>query len=67
MGTLPIFLDLPEVTLAHGYLEPGMSLSEQNPLIVCGTMGGERILRNRYDHPWYELYDGEKPVIVGSL
>jgi hypothetical protein len=28
-------------------------------------MGGERILRQRYDRPWYELYDADKPVIVG--
>jgi serine/threonine protein phosphatase 1 len=65
MNSLPLFLDLPEATLVHGYLEPGLSLSEQNPLIVCGTMGGERILRNRYNSPWYELYDGDRPVVVG--
>jgi hypothetical protein len=28
-------------------------------------MGGDKILRERYDRPWYELYDGDKPVIVG--
>jgi hypothetical protein len=65
MSTLPLFLDLPEATLVHGYLEPGLPLPEQNPLIVCGTMGGERILRNHYNLPWYELYDGDRPVIVG--
>jgi len=67
MGTLPLFLDLPEAIIVHGYLEPGISLSEQNPSIVCGTMGGERILRDHYDRPWYELYDGERPVIMGHL
>ena len=67
MSTLPLFLDLPEAIIVHGYLEPGISLFEQNPSIVCGTMGGERILRDHYDRPWYELYAGNRPVIVGHL
>jgi len=65
MNALPIFLDLPEAIVVHGYLEPGIPLGEQNPSILCGTMGGERILRDHYDRPWYELYDGGRPVIVG--
>ncbi|PJH75869.1 MAG: hypothetical protein CO064_04265 [Anaerolineae bacterium CG_4_9_14_0_8_um_filter_58_9] len=65
MSTLPLYLDLPEAIIVHGYLEPGLPLSEQSPLIVCGTMGGERILRGHYELPWYELYDGDRPVIVG--
>ena len=67
MSSLPIFLDLPEAIIVHGYIEPGISLLEQNPSIVCGTMGGERILRDHYDRPWYELYDGNRPLIVGHL
>jgi len=65
MERLPLFLELPEAVLVHGYLEPGVPIEEQNPLVLCGTMGGENILRERYDRPWYELYEGEKPVIVG--
>ncbi len=67
MSALPLFLDLPEAIIVHGYLEPGIPLSEQNPSIICGTMGGEQILREHYERPWYELYAGDRPVIVGHL
>lgn len=65
MGSLPLFLELPEAVLVHGYLEPGLPLAEQNPSVVCGTMGGDKILRERYERSWYEYEHGEKPVIVG--
>ena len=65
MAELPLYIDLPEALIAHGYLEPGLLPSEQHPSVLCGTMGGDKILRERYSQPWYELYDGEKPVIVG--
>lgn len=28
-------------------------------------MGGDKHLRAAYDRPWYELYEGEKPLLVG--
>ncbi|MBI3164259.1 MAG: hypothetical protein HYZ24_06215 [Chloroflexi bacterium] len=28
-------------------------------------MGGDKHLCTAYDRPWYELYDGEKPLLVG--
>lgn len=65
MGGLPLFLELPDAILVHGYLEPGLPLAEQNPSVVCGTMGGDKILRERYERPWYEYEHGDKPVIVG--
>jgi hypothetical protein len=65
MSGLPLFLELPEVVLVHGYLEPDLPLAEQNPSVVCGTMGGDKILRERYERPWYEHSHGQKPVIVG--
>jgi hypothetical protein len=65
METMPLFIELPEAILVHGYLELGVTLEEQRPMVLCGTMGGEKVLRERYDRPWYELYEGEKPVIVG--
>lgn len=51
----------------HGYFEPGIPLEKQNPSVICGTMSGDHILRQRYDRPWYELYDGNKLIIVGHL
>jgi serine/threonine protein phosphatase 1 len=65
MDTLPTWIELPDAILVHGYLEPGIPLSSQLATVLCGTMGGEKHLHNKYDHPWYELYNGEKPVIVG--
>lgn len=65
MSSLPLFLDIPEAILVHGSLEPGIPLQEQLPTVLCGTMGGEKYLRDNYDQPWYELYSGEKAVLVG--
>ena len=65
MGTLPLHIELTDAVIVHGYLEPGIPLDQQNPSVECGTMGGDKILRERYDRPWYELYAGSKPVIVG--
>ena len=65
MSDLPIYLNLPEAFLTHGYFEPGIPCEQQKPSVLCGTMGGERHLQMTYDRPWYELYDGEKPIVVG--
>jgi serine/threonine protein phosphatase 1 len=65
MGTLPLYIELAETVIVHGYLEPGIPLAEQNPSVVCGTMGGDKILREHYERPWYEYHTGNKPVIVG--
>ena len=65
MGTLPLYIELAEAVIVHGYLEPGIPLAEQNPSVVCGTMGGDKILRERYERPWYEYHTDDKPVIVG--
>ena len=65
MAGLPLYIELPEAVLAHGYLEPGLALDQQDRSVLCGTMGGDRLLRERYALPWYEIYDGEKPAIVG--
>jgi len=67
MDALPRFLELPEAILAHGFWEPGLSVAEQREVVIVGTMTGERYLRERYVRPWYELYNGEKPLIVGHL
>jgi serine/threonine protein phosphatase 1 len=65
MSTLPLYIELAEAVIVHGYLEPGIPLAEQNPSVVCGTMGGDKILRENYERPWYEYHTGDKPVIVG--
>jgi hypothetical protein len=65
MSALPLYLDFPHAIVVHGYYEPGIPIEQQNPSILCGTMGGQRHLQTHYDRPWYELYDGNKPILVG--
>jgi hypothetical protein len=65
MSTLPLYLDLPEAILVHGYFEPGISLEKQNPMVLCGTMGGDKHLRTHYTQSWYELFAEDKPILVG--
>jgi Calcineurin-like phosphoesterase len=65
MSALPLFAQMQEAIVVHGFLEPGLSLTEQLPSVLCGTLGGAKALHERYDRPWYELYDGEQPVIMG--
>lgn len=63
--SLPLYLEFPEANIVHGYWEPGLPITEQRETVIAGTMGGEKHLRENYDRPWYELYDGDKPIIVG--
>ena len=65
MGSFPLYIDLPDAVLVHGYLEPGIPLELQRDTVLCGTMSGDHYLRNQYAQPWYALYDRDKPVIVG--
>jgi len=61
----PRFLDLPDATLVHAFFEPGVQLSAQRETVVVGTLSGDAYLKERFSQPWYELYDREKPLIVG--
>lgn len=65
MRELPLYLDLFAALVMHGYFEPGLPLSRQRATVLCGTMGGDKHLRALFDRPWYELYDGDKPLLVG--
>lgn len=65
MNGLPLYLDLPEAILVHGYFEAGIPCEQQRPSVVCGTMGGDKHLQTCYDQPWYEMYAGDKPILVG--
>jgi serine/threonine protein phosphatase 1 len=65
MGGFPRHRELPEALLVHGFFEPGRGLAEQRESVLVGTLSGEYRLRGQYDRPWYELYDGDKPLIVG--
>ncbi len=65
MGTLPLHLDLGEVMAVHGFWAPGVPLEDQEPMVLAGTMGGERMLVERWGTEWYRHYDGDKPLVVG--
>ena len=65
-ATLPRWIDLEEALVVHGFWHPGQLLQEQHPSVLTGTMSGARRV-SRLGRPWYELYDGPKPLIVGHL
>lgn len=65
MDSLPRWLELPDALLVHGFWEPGLPLAEQKETVIVGTLTGEHYLRDSGLWPWYERYDGDKPIIVG--
>jgi Calcineurin-like phosphoesterase len=65
MDTFPRFLELPDALLVHGFYEPGVPVEKQRETVIVGTLSGEKYIRDYYPWPWYEQYDGEKPLIVG--
>jgi len=67
MAALPRARLLEEALVVHAYWEPGRPLERQRPEVLTGLPGGLERLWSRYERPWYELYDGERPLIVGHL
>ncbi len=65
MRGLPHWRELPDATLVHGFFEPGVPVTEQRPVVIVGTLSGDAYLRESFAKPWYELYDGAQPLIVG--
>jgi serine/threonine protein phosphatase 1 len=65
MQAFPLFVELPEALLVHGFWEPGVPLKAQREQVLTGTMGGENYLRDKYGWPWFGHYDGSKPIVVG--
>jgi len=63
-ASLPRWIELDDVLVVHGFWQPGLSVEEQHPSVITGTMSGEKRV-DRLDRPWYELYDGDKPLVVG--
>jgi serine/threonine protein phosphatase 1 len=65
MKSMPTFLRLDEALVVHAFFAPGVPVDEQREEVIVGTMSGERYVRDACSWPWYEHYDGEKPLIVG--
>ena len=65
MESFPPWVERSDALLVHGFWEPGVPLREQKLTVIIGTLTGEQHLAKHYSKPWYELYDGERPLIVG--
>ena len=65
MRSLPLFLELPEAIVVHAFWEPGLTLEQQKEEVLTGVMSGEKYIQSLSKRPWWELYDGPKPLIVG--
>ncbi|MEL6272765.1 MAG: metallophosphoesterase [Chloroflexota bacterium] len=65
MRTLPLYIDLPEATLVHGYFEPGVPLAQQQRNVLLGHTDGDLHLEAQGFVPFYEHYAGEKPLVFG--
>lgn len=65
MEQLPLWCELPDVLVVHAFFEPGVPVDRQRPTVLTGTLSGERYLETKYSRPWYELYNGDKPLVVG--
>jgi serine/threonine protein phosphatase 1 len=64
-AALSLFRELPEALVVHGFWEPGLTLDQQRDTVLVGTLTGEQYLYEKFKRPWYELYDGPKPLLVG--
>jgi serine/threonine protein phosphatase 1 len=65
MRALPSHIELDEAICLHGFFQPGLPLEAQREIVLVGTLTAERHLGMAYDRPWFELYDGTKPIIAG--
>jgi serine/threonine protein phosphatase 1 len=65
MDKLPRYLELTDATLVHGFWEPGVPIRNQRETVIVGTLSGEDYLQRNGIWPWYEYYDGDKPLVVG--
>ncbi len=63
--SLPFYIELPDAILVHGFWQAGLTLQEQDPLVLQGTMTGQYRLGHHLKGPWFEAYDEPKPLVVG--
>jgi len=65
MSAFPVYVDLPDALLVHGFFEPGVPIESQREEVLCGAMSGEKYICRVCSQPWYEMYDLNKPLVVG--
>ncbi len=64
----PLFIEEEDLIMVHGGLEPRKELSEMSKKVLCTIRTWDGVgedLDNESHPPWYELYEGKKPVIYG--
>ncbi len=61
----PLYEELPEALVVHGYFEGGLALERQKPHVLMGRERGRERLVERGLWPWHEHYDYPKPIVVG--
>jgi serine/threonine protein phosphatase 1 len=64
---LPLSLVLDAAIVVHGFFEPGVPLERQREDMLLGRRSASRYLVERYRDPWYQHYDGDRPLVVGHL
>ncbi len=66
MITFPYYYEDDDVIVVHAALNPGVVMVDQREEILCGTMGGQRLLKKLFGgKAWFEFYNGAKPVVFG--
>lgn len=66
LGTLPYFFEDEDIIVVHAAMIPGVPLEEQPEEILCGSISGERRLKQTFpERNWYEVYSDFKPVAFG--
>lgn len=65
LRTLPSMVSLPDAHVVHAALDPDRPLDHQDERVLTGTPRGEQLLAGRQDRPWWELWRGDRPVLVG--
>lgn len=65
MRRLPLYIELDEAIILHGYYDPRYPLHKQAPYVLIGTSSGEDYILDQVGDDWYEQLDLPKPIIVG--
>ena len=67
--SLPLYIELPEAILVHDGLGRGLPLRfrEDGDDEAASLIYGENYPGTAFPRSWYELYDGDKPVIAGHI
>ena len=66
MRDLPLYMELPEACLVHWGVMQGVPLPDQHPAVLTGEPAGEMSLTGMLGSvPWYDAYEGPKPVVYG--